>query len=71
MLQKKLLHLFWEPLFVGAPVLPNMLNMPKSADGTIRYMIFRLMGYMVINASSGSTYLNGVQDVLTGNLELA
>ena len=56
---------------MGAPVLPNMLNMPKSADGTIRYMIFRLMGYMVINASSGSTYLNGVQDVLTGNLELA
>ena len=24
--------LFWGPLFVGAPVRPNMLNMPKSAS---------------------------------------
>jgi len=25
--------LLWGPLFVGAPVRPNMLNMPKSASG--------------------------------------
>ena len=24
--------LLWGPLFVGAPVRPNMLNMPKSAS---------------------------------------
>ena len=26
--------LLWGPLFVGAPVRPNMLNMPKSASAT-------------------------------------
>jgi len=26
--------LLWGPLFVGAPVRPHMLNMPKSASGT-------------------------------------
>ena len=35
MLQKKLLVLLWRPLFVGAPVRPNMLNMPKSASAQI------------------------------------
>ena len=29
---KNLPVLFWGPLFVGAPVRPNMLNMPKSAS---------------------------------------
>jgi len=28
--------LLWGPLFVGAPVRPNMLNMPKPASGCIR-----------------------------------
>jgi len=34
MLQKheKIACAFVEPLFVGAPVRPNMLNMPKSAS---------------------------------------
>ena len=33
MLQKmKNIVLFWGPLFVGAPVRPNMLNMLKSAS---------------------------------------
>jgi len=31
MVQKKLPLLLWGPLSVRAPVLPNMLNMPKSA----------------------------------------
>ena len=35
MLQKNLLVLLWGPLFVGAPVRPNMLNMPKSASAQI------------------------------------
>ena len=30
-MQKNLPLLLWGPLFVGAPVRPNMLNMPKSA----------------------------------------
>ena len=30
---KNLPLLLWEPLFCGAHVLPNMLNMPKSAAG--------------------------------------
>jgi len=30
---KKLPLLLWAPLFVGAPVRPNMLNLPKSAVG--------------------------------------
>jgi len=30
--EKKCLVLLWGPLFVGAPVRPNMLNMPKSAS---------------------------------------
>jgi len=29
---EKLLVLLWGPLLVGAPVRPNMLNMPKSAS---------------------------------------
>ena len=29
---KNLPVLLWGPLFVGAPVRPNMLNMPKSAS---------------------------------------
>jgi len=29
------LVLLWGPLFVGAPVRPNMLNMPKSAAGHV------------------------------------
>jgi len=28
------LVLMWGPIFVGAPVRPNMLNMPKSASAT-------------------------------------
>ena len=39
MLQKffvKIIVLLWGSLFVGAPVRPNMLNMPKSAGATIR-----------------------------------
>jgi len=28
--------LLWGPLFVGAPVRPNMLNMPKSVSDTMR-----------------------------------
>jgi len=30
---KNLPVLLWGPFFVGAPVRPNMLNMPKSASG--------------------------------------
>jgi len=29
---KKKFVLLWGPLFVGAPVRPNILNMPKSAS---------------------------------------
>jgi len=31
--------LLWGPFFVGAPVRPNMLNMPKSAYGTDRIQL--------------------------------
>jgi len=33
---KNLPVLLWGPLFVGAPVRPNMLNMPKSASVYVR-----------------------------------
>jgi len=29
---KKIIALLWGPLFVGAPVRPHILNMPKSAS---------------------------------------
>ena len=32
---QKYAGLLWGPLFVGAPVRPNMLNMPKSASGCL------------------------------------
>jgi len=31
-MKKIIFVLLWGPLFVGAPVRPNMLNMPKSAS---------------------------------------
>ena len=37
MLQKNFPVLLWGPIFVGAPVRPNMLNMPKSASGRTVY----------------------------------
>jgi len=37
MLQKmRKIVLLWGPLFVGAPVRPNMLNMPKSVSAHFR-----------------------------------
>jgi len=35
--EKKFLVLLWGPLFVGAPVRPNMLNMRKSASGQLSF----------------------------------
>jgi len=36
---KNLPVLLWGPLFVGAPVRPNMLNMPKSASDGINFIV--------------------------------
>jgi len=49
MLQKneKNIVLLWGPLFVGAPVRPNMLNMPKSASAQGRLLCDLLGGVNV------------------------
>jgi len=39
--------LLWGPPFCGAPVRPNMINMPKSASGGIKPVLWR----MTTNAS--------------------
>ena len=35
--------LLWEPLFCGAPVRLNMLNVPKSASGVLGYSPFYML----------------------------
>ena len=42
-LQKFFLVLMWGPIFVGAPVRPNMLNIPKPAS--VYTVVVRLIYY--------------------------
>ena len=44
----------WGPLFVGAPVRPNMLNMPKSAAGVFNEnAMVAIRPIMILRRSSG------------------
>jgi len=45
--EKNFLSFCGGPLFVGAPVRPNMLNMPKSASDSYTHFVHRICVVML------------------------